>query len=588
MTSEICSLFEERFERKGGLEVVGPMGGKALQFHNPAGDFACDYIKTDAVLPAGDFTVRLWMRTYACGCNGVCISEASLPKSEEAINPAKRSPLQAKHGGAVLANGPCRVFSTGMSLQVNQPQSYFTVNFMTDAMETPIQLRGMRQCCDDRWHLICVSVARKGDLSVYCDGELLQKADISPYAGQSLGEGKITLGADAQGLYGLGKVDLAELSLKEGALSAKDAAKDYEAAAVGALIFEIRSRKLDETPVFEGKAAEKLLEKARETEEKLQSGENPKALFDALQAAYEEMLLHTVKPDAKLLVVADTHCAEAGNHCTEAFRNALRWGNELGVDAMLHAGDYSQYGREGDFEGFWDSMRMHFTNKPFFLTVGNHETLHNDAQTLARRQCDWLREFGMVGPDHKTMYYDGEVNGYHVLVLSQYYDYEVTGYKLMWQFAGKIGREQLDWIHEKLEAYCGKGKPVFMVIHNSHGPLLERQTEGGCMNHSMILRGEELYEIMAKYKDVVLCTGHVHHGLGEMAGLFAIDGYHVLDIPGFKNSTYGYGHDESNPDAEIRHCGYIAYLFGRTILLRAADFAACRWLPAYDQLVTLP
>jgi len=99
---------------------------------------------------------------------------------------------------------------------------------------------------------------------------------------------------------------------------------------------------------------------------------------------------------------------------------------------------------------------------------------------------------------------------------------------------------------------------------------------------------EELYEIMAKYKDVVLCTGHVHHGLGEMAGLFAIDGYHVLDIPGFKNSTYGYGYDESNPDAEIRHCGYIAYLFGRTILLRAAEFAACRWLPAYDQLVTLP
>ncbi|MBR5231471.1 MAG: metallophosphoesterase [Clostridia bacterium] len=588
MSAEIRSLFETCFERKGCRNVAGPMGGEALQFHNPAGEFASDYIKTDAVLPAEDFTVRVWMRTYACGCNGVCISEAALPGKEGVIDPAKRTPLQAKHGGAVLTNHPCRVFSTGLSLQVNQPQSYFTVNFKTDAMQEPIQLRGMRQCCDDVWHLIAVSVARKGDLCVYCDGKLLRSADISAYAGQSLGAQKIVLGADTQGLYGLGKVDLAELSLLEGAVTAEDAAREYEDAAVRALAYEIRSRNLEKTPVFEGEAAEKLLEKVRETEEKLSLGHAPGALLTALQAAYEEMLLHTVKPDAKLLVVADTHCAEAGNHRTEAFRNALCWANELGMDGMLHGGDYSQYGRECDFEGFWNVMRENFKGKPFFLTVGNHETLHNDAQTLARRQCDWLREFGMVGEDHKTMYYDGEVNGYHVLTLAQYYDYEVTGYKLMWQFAGKIGREQLDWIREKLNAYCGQGKPVFLVIHNSHGPLLEKQTEGGCMSHSKILHGEELYELMRQYKDVVLCTGHVHHGLGELAGLFPIDGYHVLDIPGFKNSTYGYGYDESKPDAEVRHCGYFAYLFGRTVLLRAADFANRRWLPVYDQLVTLP
>ena len=38
---------------------------------------------------------------------------------------------------------------------------------------------------------------------------------------------------------------------------------------------------------------------------------------------------------------------------------------------------------------------------------------------------------------------------------------------------------------------------------------------------------------------------------------------------------------------QVRHPGYFAYVFGRKILLRAADFATKEWLPMYDQLVTL-
>ena len=50
---------------------------------------------------------------------------------------------------------------------------------------------------------------------------------------------------------------------------------------------------------------------------------------------------------------------------------------------------------------------------------------------------------------------------------------------------------------------------------------------------------------------------------------------------------YGRGYDESKENVQIRHPGYFAYVFGRKILLRAADFATKEWLPMYDQLVTL-
>lgn len=585
---ELKNLSDAHFERTGCTLVSSPLGQEALQFDNPSSDFATDYLTSDVLLPADDFSIRFWLRTYASGCNGIPLPEGTLPKGDAPVDPAKRSLQQTLYGGVILANCPCRIYATGLSIQCNQPQSYLTVNFQTENMEAPITLRGMRKPCDDSWHLITVNVKRDGDLSVYCDDQLLKSADISAHANESLGEKTVTVGCDSMKVYGLGKVDLSHLEIKHSVIEEAQIVSAFQQLSVKALCEEIKQRKLDECHVFEQEIIAKLLEKVEKTLKILPESQDFTALYKDLKTAYEEALLHTVAPDLRLLVLADTHCAEPEDGRTIAYCNALKWAQKMNVDAMLHAGDYSQYGRECDFAGFWDSMRQHFNNKPFFLTIGNHETLHNDAKTLCQRQCDWLREFGMVGEDHNQMYYEGEVNGHHVLVLCQYYDYEITGYKRMWQFAGKIDKQQMDWVREKVNTYCGQGKPVFLIIHNAHGPLLKQQTNNNCSHDSIILRGDELYNILRDHKDVIVCTGHVHHGLGAISGLFPIDGYHVLDIPGFKGATYGRGIDENALPAGKSHVGYFAYVFGRTILLRAVDFATKEWLPTYDQVVTLP
>lgn len=585
---EVRSLFDPTFIRTGCTETISPIGGRALCFDNPGIDFAKEYVTSSITLPQGDFSVQFFLRTYASGCNGIPYPEGMLPLSDAPVDPAKRSVLQSYHGGAVLANCNCRVFSTGFSIQVNQPKSYFTVNFQTDEMDAPICLRGMRKPCDDAWHLITVTVKRDGEMCVYCDGELLKSADISAHAGESLGENTVTVGCDAMHVYSLGKVELGEFTITHSVPDAQEIADHWHCTAVKVLAQEIFSRKLETCDIFDQAAVADLLAQAKAAAETVCSAADAQELYHKLSIKYEETLLKTVQPDLKLLVLADTHCSEDGNGRTVAFRNALQWAQELDMNAMLHGGDYTNFGQEEDFAGFWDSMRLHWQNKPFFLTVGNHETLHNDAQTLAKRQCDWLREFNMVDEKHDQMYYEGEVNGHHVLVLAQYYDYEITGYKRMWQYAGHIKEQQMDWIREKVNAYCGQGKPVFLVIHNAHRPLLEKQTNGVCTYDSVILRGDELYDILRDHKDIILCTGHVHHGLGAISGLFSTEGYHVLDIPGFRNATYGRGFDEVVLPAGTSHAGFFAYVFGRTILLRAADFATREWLPCYDQLVYLP
>jgi hypothetical protein len=194
----------------------------------------------------------------------------------------------------------------------------------------------------------------------------------------------------------------------------------------------------------------------------------------------------------------------------------------------------------------------------------------------------------MVPEDYKKFYYKGEIGGFPVIVLAQYSDtYTITGYNKLWVQAGEIKQEQVDFLQTCLDDYCVQDKPVFLLIHNALKPLMDQQTDGRSPEHSTILKGDALYDVLKGRKNVVICTGHVHNGFGGGAGCYLLpDGYHAIDVVGFRCSTFGYGlgvEDEPGP----HHCGYFVYLFDRALLLRAADFATREWLTAYDQVIQL-
>ena len=88
---------------------------------------------------------------------------------------------------------------------------------------------------------------------------------------------------------------------------------------------------------------------------------------------------------------------------------------------------------------------------------------------------------------------------------------------------------------------------------------------------------------------MVLCTGHVHHGFGGGAGINYLEDerYTVIDMPGVRGCAYGYGPNEKDAPG-LCHCGCFVYVFGKTLLLRAFDYAKHEWLTAYDQVFTLP
>ena len=198
------------------------------------------------------------------------------------------------------------------------------------------------------------------------------------------------------------------------------------------------------------------------------------------------------------------------------------------MDAVIDGGDYSFFGKDFELDSYWHMIEDEWADKPLFVTVGNHETLELKCNELVRYHCDHLHQHGMVPADYSKLFYEGEVNGCHVIVLAQYSDtYTVTGYKGMWIHAGEIKPEQIDYLRERLDRYCGQGKPVFLVIHNSVRKLLDRQSQGNYREHSVIIRENGLYDVLRSHPDVVLCTGHVHHGFGGGAGA-AVLGYQMF------------------------------------------------------------
>lgn len=589
---ELFTLFDNAASRTGCADVPAHDGGHALYFNNAAGQAAQDYVVlSGSTLGKNNFSLRTWIKAERNGCNSWCAElEEYLPYTGF-IDRAEQTPQQLAHGGVLCANMPFdSAYRSGFSMAMLQPRAYLTITFMPEGAAQPVQFSHIRPVCDGRWHMLVITADRADMLRVYVDGALYDEARIDHMQGLSLGDAPLTVGADANRCFGLGPDTLADFALEYRLMTADEIARAYYAGATSYLAQEIAGRKLDSAGIFDAAGVTRLLANAAHFARMAQQSPNPLALYRALREEYETLLLHTKTPDLKLMLISDEHCDGDEGLRTLTLRRAYRWAQEMGVDVVIDGGDYSNFGKDFELDSYWHMIEDEWPRKPLFVTVGNHETLELKCDELVRYHCAHLHQQGMVPAQQNKFFYDGEVNGCHVIVLAQYSDtYTVTGYKGMWYYAGDIKQEQLDFLQDRLDRYCGQGKPVFVVIHNSIEKLLAKQSGNQYRIQSVIIKGNGLYDMLRSHPDVVVCTGHVHHGFGGGAGAhyLADEGYSVIDIPGVRGSSYGYGPNDKDVPG-LCHCAYFTYVFGRTLLLRAFDFAKHQWMTAYDQLFTLP
>ena len=243
-------------------------------------------------------------------------------------------------------------------------------------------------------------------------------------------------------------------------------------------------------------------------------------------------------------------------------------------DALIGLGDITENATMADYKLVKDKLAGLDTR--YIMASGNHDI-------RLRLYSQSLRAFsGMTN----------ELNGDEA-VDSYHYSERIGGYKVIVLGSDKtkleqayISPEQLQWLDDELKAE--KGNPTFVLCHQ---PLKDTHNEmqafgsitkvGGSVGE----QSQDIQDILSKYDNVFLISGHLHSGFGPDS-YNEVDGIHSINVPSFsivnKDGTYN--------DAGT---GYIAEIYEDQVIFRARDFAKGDWVAditgdsSYDIVIEL-
>ncbi len=228
--------------------------------------------------------------------------------------------------------------------------------------------------------------------------------------------------------------------------------------------------------------------------------------------------------------IADTHLIDKDSatvNLNNFFVDILN--TECKVDAVLMAGDLSEYGKIKEYKRFFGVFDKYKENFKLFLTMGNHDVrfLYGRNQKII---MDKVNEYLNINTNGKS-FYSYDVNGYTVIVIG-------TEKRVLEK--AHITQEQIDFLDKELARATKDGKPAFVMCHQAfqftHG--LPEVWETGDMGE----QSDAVRAVMEKYKNVFFVTGHLHGGVFEKTAetLNEKNNVQSISIPGYrKKNNFG-------------------------------------------------
>ena len=242
--------------------------------------------------------------------------------------------------------------------------------------------------------------------------------------------------------------------------------------------------------------------------------------------------------------------------------------NAQRLDAVLIAGDIAENGLAIEYQYMYDKLQG--LGCPFINAEGNHDIrLRLYKQSLSRFSAfsNALNENGAMDSFH----YSTAVNGYTFLVLGS----DRTEFEESY-----LNDAQLEWLDASLEAQAGR--PTFVVLHqplkNTHGlpdtwgsPLKSAGSVGK--------QSDRIAEILQKYRNVILITGHLHTGFGTYT-YEKLGDVTMVNLPSLTINNKDGG--DNGPGL-----GCVVECYENEIVFRARNFATGEWLPTFDYTIPL-
>ncbi len=257
--------------------------------------------------------------------------------------------------------------------------------------------------------------------------------------------------------------------------------------------------------------------------------------------------------------------------------------NGAGVkpDAMVFAGDITDNGEEDEWQYFQGIMEKYDTPERLLFAVGNHDTWTEESEKSAK---ELFIEYNkkITGKKISNIYYSTKVNGYSFIVLGSEQDHTDAFFS----------NKQLKWLASEMKSAAKSGKPIFVVSHwplnKTHGlPVTWGDEEYTDMTGGMGEQSDKVFEILNKYKNVFLISGHIHSGFSNEI-MAESNGYQSVEKHGNITSVNLPVVSGGNINGHFMiGTGYNVEVYKDKVIFRARSYAAGCWLPGYDYTIEL-
>ena len=246
------------------------------------------------------------------------------------------------------------------------------------------------------------------------------------------------------------------------------------------------------------------------------------------------------------------------------------------LDALLIVGDIAENGLACEYDAVSGYLKGSGVDN-YIMAVGNHDVRLRSYKQVVNRFTGFQNELNADAQSDLVidkLNYTYKINGYTFVVMGTDKSVFEESY---------ISDEQLVWLDNTLKAEAVRGKPVFVILHQplkkTHGLPV---TWGNGTNENAGHVGDQsdaLYEIMNKYSNIILITGHLHTGFGQYS-YQKIGNIHGVNVP---STTIVNKDGEYNEPAT----GYITEVYKNKVVFRARDFAKGVYVPDYDIEINL-
>lgn len=238
-------------------------------------------------------------------------------------------------------------------------------------------------------------------------------------------------------------------------------------------------------------------------------------------------------------------------------------------DAVLIAGDIAENGKASEYRLILDDLKTVENVDRFVLATGNHDVRMRVFSQTVKSFGEFCKEADPANPIDGKLYYTYEVNGYAFIVLGCTRTEFEEAY---------LDDAELLWLDAELAKATKNGLPAFVVLHQ---PLKKTHNLPAAWGSPLPAAGsvgaqsDQIKDILNKYRNVFLLTGHLHSGLSAV-NFETVGNFVSVNVPsvGIVSKDGGY---------EASGTGYMLEVYENEVLFRARDFASGLYLPEFDR-----